>query len=165
MAECRSACQYFYKGKSMTDKLNNKYVLLFVRLFLSFIFIYSGIVKISDLQGFSISVYNYRLLPDFLINFVAVILPWIEVCAGILLLFGISVKENTFIILGMISIFTLAIGISMIRGLDIDCGCFGTDDGTRVGIQKLIENIFLIILSAYLFIYSSDYFTLNRNQS
>jgi putative oxidoreductase len=40
------------------------------------------------------SINNYKLLPFPLVNIAAIILPWIEVVAGILLIFGIVVKEN-----------------------------------------------------------------------
>ena len=140
--------------------LNNKYLLFTIRLFLGFVFIYASVTKISDPEGFAQAIYNYKLLPLFLINILAVILPWIELCAGILLIFGITVKENSAIINGLLLIFIIAIIISLFRGLDINCGCFGTVDGSKVGLIKILENIGLLILGFILIKSDSKFYSL-----
>ena len=140
--------------------LSNKYLLFLIRIFISLIFIYAGTEKISNPDDFTISISNYRLLPVALINFFAIILPWIEIVTGILLLFGISVKENTTIIFTMLLVFTIAIVISLFRGLSIDCGCFGK--GTQIGLFKLGENLLMLVASFLLMIFGSDYFTLKQ---
>src|SRR5690606_40852650 len=85
-------------------------------------------------EGFARSINNYKLLPYSAINIIALILPWIEVTAGLLLLFGIAAKENAFILDRKSVVFLIAIGISLFRGLNIDCGCFVTACGAQVGI-------------------------------
>ena len=137
--------------------LNNKYLLLIIRVVLGFIFVYAAITKISDLNGFSQAIYNYKLLPLFLVNIFAVILPWIELITGVLLIFGVSIKENSAIISGLLVIFVLAVLISLFRGLDIECGCFGTVDGAKVGFQKILENIGLLILGFILIKFDSNF--------
>ena len=144
--------------------LNNKYLLLTIRLFFGFVFIYASVTKISDPEGFAQAIYNYKLLPLFLVNILAIILPWIELTTGILLLFGVSVKENSVILNGLLVIFIIAIIISLFRGLDINCGCFGTVDGAKVGLQKILENIGLLILGFVLIKFDSDFLSLvNKN--
>jgi len=146
----------------MKNILSNKYLLFFVRIILSVVFIYAGMEKISDPAGFSDSINNYKILPLFTVNFPAIILPWIELIAGVLLLFGIRVKENSFIISVLLSIFIIAIVISLIRGLNIDCGCFGTFSGSKVGIYKLIENSLLLIAGYALMKFDSEFLNLNK---
>jgi uncharacterized membrane protein YphA (DoxX/SURF4 family) len=136
----------------MIKILSNNYLLLIFRIILGFIFIYAGIEKIIDPEGFARSISNYKLLPFPAVNFFAVILPWIELIAGLLLVLGIAVKENSFIITSLLGIFIIAIIISLFRGLNIDCGCFGTDGGSKIGIQKLIENV-LLTISGLILIY------------
>ena len=138
----------------MKNLLSNKYFLFLVRITLAFIFIYAGATKISDPEGFALSISNYRLLPVSLLNFLAITLPWIEIITAILLVFGIAVKENSAIIFSMLFIFTIAIGVSLLRGLNIDCGCFGK--GTQIGLLKLGENILMIIGSVLLIAFGSD---------
>lgn len=137
----------------MKKTLSNKYLLFLVRIILGFIFIYAGAEKISDPSAFSTSISNYRLLPLFMVNFFAITMPWMEITAGLMLIFGIAVKENAFILNAMLLVFIIAIGISLARGLSIDCGCFGK--GNQIGIQKLIENSLLFLGGLLLIIYDS----------
>ena len=144
----------------MNNFLSNKYLLLLFRIILGFVFIYAGIIKIAVPTGFSDAINNYDLLPLSFVNIFAITLPWIEVVAGLFLLFGISVKENSFIISVMLVVFILAIVISLGRGLNIDCGCFGTSSGTKVGITKLVENIILLTFSLLLTKFNSFYLSI-----
>jgi uncharacterized membrane protein YphA (DoxX/SURF4 family) len=130
----------------MNKILSNKYLLLASRVVIGFIFLYAGMEKIVDAGGFASAVNNYKLLPFFTVNIFALILPWIEVVSGLLLILGIKSKENAFILTLLLSVFVAVIAISLLRGLNIDCGCFGTASGTKIGVQKLLENALLILL-------------------
>jgi uncharacterized membrane protein YphA (DoxX/SURF4 family) len=151
----------------MNNLLRNKYLLFLFRIIVGFIFIYAGTLKISDPAGFSDAINNYDLLPLSFVNFFAITLPWIEVVAGLFLFFGISVKENSLIISVMLVVFILAIIISLGRGLNIDCGCFGTTSGTKVGIIKLVENIILLCLTLLLTKFNSVFLSIitDKNNS
>ena len=140
--------------------LNNNILLLSIRLFLGVIFIFAAVSKVADPEGFSQSIYNYKLMPNFLINVLAIVFPWIELVAGLLLVFGISVKENSAILTGLLVVFIIAIVISLARGLDINCGCFGTVEGSKVGLMKILENVGLVLLGLILIKFDSKYFTL-----
>ncbi|MGD8306003.1 MAG: MauE/DoxX family redox-associated membrane protein [Ignavibacteria bacterium] len=137
--------------------IKNKYLLFVIRIIIAFVFILAGIEKISDPETFSVSIQNYKILPLILINITAIILPWIELITGILLLLGILVKENSYLISTMLVIFILAIGISLARGLNIDCGCFGTRLGAEIGLFKLGENVILLIMSIILISSGSEF--------
>jgi uncharacterized membrane protein YphA (DoxX/SURF4 family) len=142
--------------------LENKYLLLSIRIFLGFIFIFAAITKVTDPNLFAQSIYNYKLLPDFTINFFAIAFPWIELVAGVLLIFGVSVKENSAILSSLLFVFIIAIIISVARGLDIDCGCFGTVDGAKVGLVKILENVGLLILGLILIKFDSKFLSLSQ---
>ena len=131
----------------MKKILNNELFLLAARILLGFVFVFAAVSKTAEPESFAQAIDNYKLLPEFLINISAIMLPWIELCTGLLLLFGVSVKENSAILSGLLIIFILAILISLLRGLDIECGCFGTVDGSKVGILKILENAGLLLLS------------------
>ena len=138
----------------MKNLFSNKYLLLMIRITLGFIFIYSGAEKITDPEAFAISISNYRLIPVSILNIFAIALPWIELFAGVLLMFGIAVKENSTIIFSLLLIFTIAIIISLFRGLSIDCGCFGK--GTQIGLMKLGENLLMLVGALLLMIFDSE---------
>jgi len=141
--------------------LNNKYLLLSIRIILGFVFVFAAITKVTDPIGFSQSIYNYKLMPDFTINFLAIAFPWIELVAGILLIFGIAVKENSAILSSLLFVFIIAIIISIARGLNIDCGCFGTVEGSKVGLLKILENTVLLIIGLILMKFDSKFLSLS----
>ena len=148
----------------MTNILSHKYFLLTIRIIVGFVFIFAAISKVSEPEEFARAISNYKLLPIYLINILAIVLPWIELCAGILLVFGISVKENSAILSGLLLVFIIAIAISLARGLNIDCGCFGTTGGTKVGIQKLLENFGLLLLGLILIKFGSKSPSLSKQE-
>jgi uncharacterized membrane protein YphA (DoxX/SURF4 family) len=149
----------------MNNLLSNKYPLFLFRIIVGFVFIYAGISKISDPAGFSDAINNYDLLPVSFVNFFAITLPWIEIVAGLFLLFGVSVKENSFIISVLLIVFILAIVISLGRGLNIECGCFSTSSGTKVGLIKLVENIVLLIFSFVLTKFNSVFLSITSHSN
>jgi len=148
----------------MTNILSHKYFLLTIRIIVGFVFIFAAVSKVSEPEEFARAISNYKLLPIYLINILAIALPWIEICTGILLVFGISVKENSAILSGLLLVFIIAIAISLARGLNIDCGCFGTTGGTKVGIQKLLENFGLLLLGLILIKFGSKSPSLSKQE-
>jgi putative oxidoreductase len=144
----------------MVKILSNKYFLFLLRVLLALVFIFAAIEKIAAPASFAVSISNYKLLPTELINIPAVIIPWIELISGLLLLFGISVKENSAIITSLLIVFTIAVIISLFRGLNIDCGCFGTAYGEQIGLLKVGENILLIITGFILVRWGSPIFSI-----
>jgi len=76
------------------------------------------------------------------------------------LIFGVNIKENSLILSALLIVFIIAISISLFRGLDIQCGCFGTVNGSRVGIAKLLENSGLLISGFILIKFGSTFLSL-----
>lgn len=132
------------------EKLNNKFLYFFLRAVFAVIFIFAGMEKISDPASFSQTIENYKLFPEFALNFIAIYLPWLEVISGILLVWSKHETENLLILNSLLVLFTIIIIISVLRGLNIECGCFGTAMGIKVGIAKIIENLVLILVGVYL---------------
>ncbi len=131
--------------------LSNKYLIIFSQILLGAIFIFAGLEKIKNPELFAIEIENYRLFPIALINIIAITLPFLELFTGILLLFGVFPKENAFVITLLLAIFTLMVLIAIIRGLDINCGCFGTAHAEKVGAVKIIQNVILIFIGTIIY--------------
>jgi uncharacterized membrane protein YphA (DoxX/SURF4 family) len=141
---------------------SNEYAVLALRLLLGLTFLAASIDKIYDPTQFAKAIANYRLISGFSALFVATILPWIELLCALSLLFGIYLRGSTLVMFLLLSGFTLAVITGLIRGLDIACGCFTLDpDVGKIGWQKVIENIGLILTSAILFYTESKAFSLN----
>lgn len=134
--------------------LTNSNFQLFLRIIFASLFIFSGGTKISVPEEFAVSISNYRLLPIELVNFFAIIIPWIEIITGILLLFGFFIKENSFILTFLLGVFTIMVFIAMIRGLNIECGCFGTKGGQKVGLLKIFENLIYLVIGILIYKFS-----------
>ncbi|MBD3375061.1 DoxX family membrane protein [candidate division KSB1 bacterium] len=135
-------------------KRNWQYLLYWLaRLILAAVFIYAGVVKILDPRGFAISIDNYQMLPYILVVLMAIILPWIEVLAGLALLIGKWIRGSALIFMVLNTVFIIALASALARGLNIDCGCFTTSEtGAQVGIRKIIEDLILLIMAGYVFV-------------
>jgi uncharacterized membrane protein YphA (DoxX/SURF4 family) len=111
------------------------------------IFAVAALAKLGDLHAFAEQVHNFRLLPLGLENLVAMMLPWVELVAGLALIFGIRARSGAWIAALLMAGFTVGVLLAMARGLDIECGCFGTADATRVGVVKVVENFSMMALA------------------
>ncbi|MDE3083778.1 MAG: DoxX family membrane protein [Verrucomicrobiota bacterium] len=101
-----------------------------LRLMAAALFVYSGAIKAADPAVLADSIDHYRLLPYFAIAPFALYLPWLEIICGLALGFGFARRGALAVLLVLTVIFTAAIGSAWLRGLDIDCGCFGGADPT-----------------------------------
>lgn len=121
-----------------------KHVIIILAWILGLVFIYSGITKIIEPAVFAKAVGNYRILPWYLINLVAIFMPWLEIAPGLALFFPGWRRPAAKIILILTGLFTIAVVTALIRGLDISCGCFGGDN-SRVGLQTLLIDIGILL--------------------
>lgn len=69
-------------------------------------------------------IYNYRLVPAGLLNAFALVLPWVELLAGLALILGVWKKEAAIVVAVLILVFIVAIGVNLARDHAVDCGCF-----------------------------------------
>ncbi len=97
---------------------------LVARLILGGVFLYAGFVKIGEPTGFAGSVAAYRLFPYFGNYLAAAVLPWLEALCGLLLISGYRTRAAASLVLLLILAFMVALVSTLVRGLDIDCGCF-----------------------------------------
>jgi putative oxidoreductase len=102
----------------------NRYLPSAVRILLGAIFIYAALLKIADPVAFAGSVAAYKILPYFASYLTAAVLPFVELTCGLLLVCGYRVRGGALIIGAMNLVFIIALSTAILRGLDIDCGCF-----------------------------------------
>ena len=108
---------------------------------------WAGLAKIGDLRGFAEQRHNFRMMPIPLENLIAMTLPWIELVAALALVFRVRARAGAMMAVLLLATFTIAILAAMVRGLDIECGCFGTHDATRVGWVKIGQNLLMLTLA------------------
>lgn len=144
--------------------LSNEYVVLALRLLLGLTFLFASIDKIADPSSFAKAIANYKLISDSLSLVVATVLPWIELLCALAVLTGLYSRGGSLLLFLLLTVFTLSVITGLIRGLDISCGCFTLDpDVSKIGWQKVLENIGLILTSLVLFYSKPGKFVLNAN--
>jgi uncharacterized membrane protein YphA (DoxX/SURF4 family) len=132
--------------------LRNPNVLFISRLILGAIFIYASFDKALNPLAFAKVIWNYRVTPPGLINIAAVILPWIELLAGVLLVFGFKVRGANLIINGLLVFYIVLFMVTAIRGINVACGCFTTSTTAKSNlILRIIEDIGMLILGMHIF--------------
>ena len=99
-------------------------LILLVRLALGGVFLYAGALKIADLVAVAGSVASYQILPYFGNYLVAAVIPWLEAICGLLLIAGWRTKGAAAVVLLLNLLFMTVLASALVRGLDIDCGCF-----------------------------------------
>lgn len=114
----------FILNKLMKLEVRAAVVLQFI---LGFLFIYSGLQKLSDTDTFLIIVKGYRLIPVSLTSLMAYVLPWIEFGLGSMLFLGLFIRFSALSLGSLLSVFIIAIAANLIRGIDFSCGCFSLD--------------------------------------
>ena len=125
------------------------------RLAVAGLFLAACIAKIRDPEAFALAVSRYRILPAEFVNLVAIILPWIELTAGLAVLAAPARARaaGALIIAGMLTVFTIAISLTLLRGIEASCGCFSTRADAAVSDGwNLVRNGALIWLSLATFL-------------
>jgi putative oxidoreductase len=126
--------------------LRNKPLLLLFRVVLGGLFIYAGVVKVGDPLDFAQDIRNYRLVGQSLSFIAAVVLPWLEILAGAFLIAGIWTRGAALVITGLLVFFIVLTLVTMARGLDVDCGCFGALS-RKSGWSVVFEDLGMLALS------------------
>ena len=94
------------------------------QLALGVIFVAAAIPKIADPPSFAHMVYNYRLLPGGAVNLLAIVLPWIEMLAGLALIVGFWKRTAAGLSAVLLLLFIGALSVNLARGNPVNCGCF-----------------------------------------
>lgn len=116
-----------------------------LRLILALIFTAAAIPKILDPQAFAQSIAGYQILPNMLIQFTALTLPWLEILLAILLVCRVWLGPALLLTNLLFVIFLAALGSAFFRGLDVDCGCFGSSTPASMTWYLIRDAIFLAL--------------------
>jgi len=107
---------------------------------LGLVLAYSASVKLIDLDGFARIIDNYRLLPEWSVNSVAVFVAALEAVLAAALVFGPDGRDGqggyrqagALLAGAVFLVFAALAGVAVARGLDIACGCFSTNPKSAV---------------------------------
>jgi putative oxidoreductase len=109
-----------------TGYLSNKRVFI-CRLIVAVLFLWAGVIKIINPHDFADAVAGFRALPVALIHPTALVIPWFEILLSIGVLFpGVQiVRASSMGLIALDLVFILLLSSAWLRGLNVQCGCFG----------------------------------------
>lgn len=110
--------------------LTSAYATLISRLVLGGVFMVAGATKALNPGELAASIRTYELgIPEWFVTLSAYALPYLEILLGFYLLIGLFTKLSAWTTNFLMTVFVLALLQGALRGLEIDCGCFGTTAG------------------------------------
>ncbi|OGR04079.1 MAG: hypothetical protein A2284_04595 [Deltaproteobacteria bacterium RIFOXYA12_FULL_61_11] len=140
------------------------YLALPARIYLGLVFLLACYHKLLDPAAFALDIATYQLLPLGLINLLAIVLPWIELAAGLMLLLGLRTRVGALLVATMMAMFTVAVTLAVLRGLDMSCGCFASQGAASDPISwfTVLRDLGWLSLSMYVLVFDRDPLGLDR---
>jgi len=120
------------------------FLILLARVGLGGLLIVAGGLKMRAPGAFAAEIANYQLVPG-LAPYLATVLPMIELVLGAALLVAPRAWRQAAALAAAVLLagFTTAVGSAYFRGINIDCGCFGTGGGP-ITVVTLLRNLALL---------------------
>ncbi len=136
------------------------------RVGLGVVWIVAGSSKIGDLAASGRAVNAYRLLPYDAATFLGAALPFLEIALGVLLIVGLATRVGAVVSVLLLAVFIAGIASAWVRGLRIDCGCFGGGGDLAANQQptyfsETIRDIALLLVAGFLVIFPRSRFSLD----
>ena len=123
---------------------------LLLRVAIAALFLFAAITKLVDPSAFAQQIANYQLTPWPATAGLSVFLPALELCVGIGLLLGRWESGALVWVAILLTIFSGALLSAIVRGLSIDCGCFGRSIENTGTLWPLIRNLVLLVVTGFL---------------
>lgn len=130
-------------------------VLLILRAGLATVFIWAGLAKFPDPAALAHAVARFDLLPAWLINPFSLALPVFEILSGVGLLIGPWPRQFAFNLACLNGIFLFALTSAWIRGIKIECSCFGGISSASLP-QLVIRDLLLLCASIAVYFLSKS---------
>jgi uncharacterized membrane protein YphA (DoxX/SURF4 family) len=138
------------------------------RLVLGTVMLVAGALKVASPDDAVRAVQAYRLLPYAATHPVGYGLPLLEIVVGLLLILGLGTRVAA-VLTGVLMVVYIAAIISVwVRGLSIDCGCFGgggtiTPQGraTRYS-TEIARDLLFLGLASWIAVYPASRWALDR---
>lgn len=136
--------------KKLLSILASEKIRLISQLVLGGIFVYAAVGKILHPGDFMTAVRNYKILPASLVSIAAYALPWIEFAFGCLLILNIKARFSAAVLSVLLLVFIGAISSALIRGINIECGCFlqnlhKKETAVSSGVFLLVRDILFLL--------------------
>ena len=139
----------------LTGWSGHAWLSLAIRLYIGGLFVYASWHKIVHPELFALDVATYDVLPLVLVNPMAIILPYVELIAGVMLIVGFRARAGAVMVIGMLFMFAVALVLALAKGLDVSCGCFAsqTMEEDPLTWMTLFRDLMWILLAFYILIF------------
>jgi putative oxidoreductase len=133
-----------------------RFLLIAARIVLGLIFVYAAYAKLHFNSAwhlrdyyffFAMSIDSYRMLPLIIVQWMARILPWLELGLGAMLVIGAGVRWAGLVLSMLLVVFMIALAHAALGGLEINCGCFGTGS-VKPGRELMLDGVLLALALA-----------------
>ncbi|MEO8585566.1 MAG: MauE/DoxX family redox-associated membrane protein [Acidobacteriota bacterium] len=121
------------------EALASPWLTVRVQIALGIFFVVAALPKLVDPPSFAHMIYNYRLVPGAFVNAFALVMPWVELLAGLALILGIWTRASAALVGALLLAFIAAISLNLARGNAIDCGCFDVSAANRTVDERLAD--------------------------
>lgn len=120
---------------------------LVVRVVLGAIFVVAGVSKVGHAAEFAQQIAAFRLLPQPVIAPMALLLPFLEIMLGGYLIIGLFTRFAAWAAALLLLVFDAAIASAVVRGMTLNCGCFGTNDTTVTTWAEVARDAVFVLLA------------------
>jgi putative oxidoreductase len=138
------------------------HAVLVIRVILGVIFLVAGSAKIGHATFFAAQIAGFRILPSVVIAPMALILPYLEVMLGGYLVLGLFTRAAAWIAAAMLLAFDLAIASAVVRGMAVNCGCFGPTDQTVTTWAEVARDAVFVLLAIFVALRGPGTLSLDR---
>lgn len=114
------------------------------------VFVYAGILKVRDPLQFANDLSNYHIVPWPLGVRLAFYLPWLEIVAGLALIFQRAFAGALALTAALMLGFIGATIWTKILGINVSCGCFGATSANLPFAWHLALNGFILAILIFL---------------
>lgn len=126
-------------------------IALAARLFLAGVFFYACLDKIQHPAEFAELVSGYNMLPEAVVPLVAVVLPWLELGLGVLLVLNRWPQGTVLLVNLLLIAFLIMLVSALVRGIDINCGCFSTDASAKANLLlDVVRDLVLLGMGCFI---------------
>jgi hypothetical protein len=129
---------------------------LVLSILLAVIWIQSAIAHTSNPYFFLSSVYKYKLTGPSVGRYVSILLPSLQFVLAICLLARVFVRGALLTTGILLTVFACIQVSALVRGIKIDCGCFGPANSTPIG-QSSVAIVISLSFCAYVALAASVY--------
>jgi len=143
----------------MNRFLRDRRLNLVLRFVIGGLFAYAAFEKVLHPAAFAMAVRGYKLIPFSLSNLFAIAVSWSEIVAATFLILGILTRKAAGAIFILLIVFIIAITTTIVRGMVIDCGCFG-EGGATTSWLLLVRNAALLFGSFLIIRYNDGWMSL-----